>query len=191
MVATGFRKEAGKRRDTILQVYIIIIMKFGFSAVSALTALFLAGGPEVAEAVKCGKFYSSTCLARSDIRYDKGYTNDIVAQEPRWGKLRGYWRTRLLAFDANFKPVSPTVFNPVDLRKARGLPYERSNYTQYVNYTFDGSRLSESVFDIFGPAPEWFCNQNESGLGSGDLLVLKNGTCGETGKSVFAALFSF
>lgn len=93
----------------------------------------------------------------------------------------------MLAFDTNFEPVKPLIFNPVDLRKAQGLPYEKSNYPGFVNYTFSGSRLIETVFEIFPPARESFCNQTE--LEPGDLLVMENGTCGETGYGSYSQAF--
>ena len=37
-------------------------------------------------AVECGKWYTSSCLAESDIRYDENASNDIKDQDDIWGR---------------------------------------------------------------------------------------------------------
>lgn len=166
-------------------------MKF-FTASTAITVnqlviSSLLSMPASVEAVKCGQWYSTECKAKTDVRYDAEYTNNIKEQNPVWGHYEGYWKRKVLAFDESFAPVKPQVFNPVDPRKSRGIPYTRDSYDSVVNVTIDGSRLTESTFNIFSPAPEWFCNQTD--LEPGDLTVLDDGVCGETGYASYSQNF--
>ena len=137
---------------------------------------------KVAKAAACGQWYSTSCLRDTDIRYNQGYTNNIIEQNPYWSSLQGFWRTKDLGFDNNFQPNQPTVFNPVDTTKSRGLPYTRDSFTSYYNFTFYGSRLIQTVANIWPPAPQDFCDGAQADMQPGDVLALNNGTCGETGK---------
>ena len=162
-------------------------MKF-FTASTAITVnqlviSSLLSMPASVEAVKCGKWYSTECKAKTDVRYDAEYTNNIKEQDPMWGHYEGYWKRKVLAFDESFAPKQPQVFNPADPRKSRGLPYTSDSIGSMLNVTIDGSRLTESAFYVYSPAPEWFCNQTD--LEPGDLTVLDDGVCGETGKNKF------
>jgi len=143
--------------------------------------------PASVEAVKCGKWYSTECKAKTDIRYDADYTNNIIEQDPIWSHYVGYWKRKILAFDANFDPVQPQVFNPVDTRKVRGIPYQRDVFETLQMFTIDGSRFTETNFNVYGPAPEWFCNQTD--LEPGDLTVFDDGVCGETGYGSYSQTF--
>lgn len=166
-------------------------MKF-FTASTAITVnqlviSSLLSMPASVEAVKCGKWYSTECKAKTDVRYDAEYTNNIKEQNPVWVHYEGYWKRKVLAFDESFAPSQPQVFNPVDTRKSRGLPYKRDIFDGLLNFTMDGSRLTESIFNVYSPAPEWFCNQTD--LEPGDLTVFGDGVCGETGYASYAQNF--
>lgn len=166
-------------------------MRF-FTASAAITVnqliiSSLLSMPASVQAVKCGRWYSTECKAKTDVRYDADYTNNIKEQDPIWSHFEGYWKRKVFQFDANFDPVQPNVFNPVDTRKSRGVPYPRSDYTSFQIFTTDGSRLTESLFNILEPAPEWFCNQTD--LEPGDLTVLDDGVCGETGFASYSQSF--
>ena len=155
------------------------------STVNQLIISSLLSMPASVEAVKCGKWYSTECKAKTDVRYDVEYTNNIKEQDPIYSHYEGYWKRKVLAFNANFDPVQPSVLNPVDTRKAGGISYARDVYNSFQIFTIDGSRLTETLFNVYGPAPEWFCNQTD--LESGDLTVLDDGVCGETGKNNFCS----
>lgn len=140
-------------------------------------------------AVECGKWYSTACLGDTDHRFDPTFTISLIDQNKKWSHLQGYWKSSVQKFDAKFQPLQPKVFNPVDTRKSRGLPYTDSSSTNYFNFKFDGSRLTETVVQIYPPAPQEFCDTAQAAMEPGDLLVLKNGTCGETGYVVSSASY--
>jgi len=142
---------------------------------------------DTAEAAACGKWHSTACLGDTDRRYDPTHTNNIIEQDTKWSDLQGYWKTKELMFDSQFQPSQPSVFNPVDTRKGRGLPYTRDAFTSYYNITVDGSRLSQTAASILPPAPQEFCDT--ANATAGDLNVLRGGTCGETGWVRFARNF--
>jgi len=139
------------------------------------------------EAAKCGQGYSTECKAKTDVRFDATYTNDIKDQNALWSSFEGYWKRKVFSFDEKFVPSKPQVYNPVDTSKARGLPYKRDIHDSLVNYTIDGSRLTESIFNVYPPAPQSFCNRQD--LEPGDLKVLGGGICGETGYASYVQAF--
>jgi len=155
--------------------------------VNQLVISSLLSMPASIEAVNCGKWYSTDCKAKTDVRYDAEYTNNIKEQNPVWGHYEGYWKRKVFAFDESFAPSQPQVFNPVDTRKSRGIPYTRDIFDSLLNFTMDGSRLTESTFNVYSPAPEWFCNQTD--LEPGDLTVFDDGVCGETGYASYSQNF--
>mmetsp|Transcript_6454 Transcript_6454/g.11458 ORF Transcript_6454/g.11458 Transcript_6454/m.11458 type:complete len:473 (-) Transcript_6454:200-1618(-) len=153
-----------------------------YSNISLALAILMANNKnKVAKAADCKKWYSTPCLGDTDIRYDRGYTNNIIEQNPNWSSLQGFWRTKDLSFDNDFKPMVPSVFSLVDTTKSRGIPYTRESFTSFYNFTFDGSRLIKSVANVFPPAPQDFCDNATADMQPDDLLAFPGGTCGETG----------
>ena len=160
-----------------------------FLSISFTLAILMANAKnKVAKAVDCSQWYSTKCLGDTDIRYDQGYTNNIIEQNPNWSSLKGFWRTKDLSFDDNFKPMQPSLYNPVDTKKSRSIPYTRESFTSYYNFTIDGSRLIKSVANIWPPAPQDFCDAAQADLQPGDILAFDNGTCGETGKLIWICI---
>lgn len=128
--------------------------------------------------VQCGKFYSTTCLAEEDKRYDEAYTNDLNKQEPLWTNLSGLWKADTTSFEADGSPTQPSHFNPVNASTSFGFPYTRDQIQSYFNLTTTGSRQYQHIYNVLKPAPLAFCDLPR---GPGDMNVLAGGTCGVNG----------
>ena len=95
------------------------------------------------ESAPCGRWYSSSCLAESDKRYDTSYTNNIREQDSLWADQEGFWLATTKSYDSNDQPNQPMTFDPTNLATGFGLPHTRDISAAYVNIT-----LSVLEFEI-------------------------------------------
>lgn len=88
---------------------------------------------DFADAILYGKTLTTECIAKSNIRYDASYTNNIVVQDPNWEHFAGLWQVELIGIDGKSKPFQATPYDPI---KERGKPYTSSEYTSFYNHSF-------------------------------------------------------
>jgi len=130
------------------------------------------------ESAPCGRWYSSSCLAESDKRYDTSYTNNIREQDSLWADQEGFWLATSKSYDSNDQPNQPMTFDPTNLATGFGLPYTRDTSTTYVNITLSGSRYFEHRYKVYSPAPQEFCDKP---VIFPAMNALSNGICGING----------
>jgi hypothetical protein len=152
-------------------------MKISKQAFVSSLLLWVTLAPQ-AGAVRCGKWFSSDCLAETDVRYDKSYTNSIQEQDDIWSKFEGYWvNIGIKNIDSEGNARGPSFF----------LPYNRTALGFY-NETFEGSRYFSSRYYIFEAADDAFC-QLEVPPGSFFSNTRGEGVCGVNGWSNYAEQF--
>ncbi|KAL7572810.1 hypothetical protein ACA910_014667 [Epithemia clementina (nom. ined.)] len=155
------------------------------SMIKRLVGILLVSLFARASGTDCGKWFSSDCLADSDKRYDKGYTNDIKEQQSFWKQYEGYWINEF--FQVN-NPITgkdftqPSFFNPK--MPYTGIPYKLRR--AFYNESIVGSRFYSNRVYIYPPADEIFCNQT---IPEGFLNVIGNGQCGVNGYSEDAGVY--
>ncbi|KAL7562733.1 hypothetical protein ACA910_013235 [Epithemia clementina (nom. ined.)] len=155
------------------------------SMIKRLVGLLLFSFFARSSGTDCGKWFSSDCLAESDKRYDKSYTNDIKEQESFWKQYEGYWINEFLQLN---NPITgqdllvPSLLNPKN-------PIPRVPYTLrrgFYNESIVGSRYFSNRVYIYFPANETFCNQT---VPEGFVNVIGNGQCGVNGYAKDAGLY--
>ena len=135
---------------------------------------------------KCGKWYSSPCLADDDVRYDESYTNNILDQNPIWSKRVGYWIHKVQAYDAQGLPYTPRHTDPND---PSATPYEAFYQRGHSNFTIVGSRAYYNQYHVRPPARQEFCNKpipegSKNVIGPPDIVE-----CGVTGFNFFSTSY--
>jgi len=130
------------------------------------------------ESVPCGQWYSSSCLAESDKRYDASYTNNIREQNSLWADQEGFWMATIKTYDSNDQPSQPLVFDPNNLASGIGLPYTRKIRTAYINITLSGSRYYDHRYRLNSHAPQDFCDKPVTPPA---MNALSGGKCGING----------
>lgn len=153
-----------------------------------LTLVGLSSSLNLAEAVRCGKWFSNACRAESDIRYDKSASNSFVDQAAIWARINGLYMATGLNYDAQGLPAtSPSHFFPAS---GTGFPYDDMQII-FVNVTTFGSRYIEQRININGPADQAFCDQDIPAGGSNVInLPGINTLCGVNGFISYAEGFS-
>lgn len=142
---------------------------------------------QVVSAVQCGQWYSTDCLADTDIRYDKDASDAFFDQNPIWEKFNGFWNFTELTYDVFGAPSSAGLFDLELGFWGPGLPYNLFPSTGYVNVTITGSRFAQHNLWIYQPASEEFCSQE---VPEGFANVVGNGTCGINGYSQAVEYFA-
>ncbi|CAJ1931966.1 unnamed protein product [Cylindrotheca closterium] len=137
--------------------------------------------------VDCGRWYSSSCLAESDIRYDRSASNAIADQNPAWKKFEGFYEGTATAYGPDGRVIEPfyleegaTSFAPSK------MPYSQAKFKMFINITLTGSRIYEQMTSVFPPSPASFCNQS---VPEGMQNVILPGECGLNGTSGFYERF--
>ncbi|CAJ1968215.1 unnamed protein product [Cylindrotheca closterium] len=136
---------------------------------------------------KCGRWYSSRCLAESDIRYDPTASNAIADQNPLWKKLEGLYEASATAYGPDGRAIEPSFLkeNAVSFSPDQ-MPYTQAPYKMFINITLSGSRMYEQMHAIYPPPPSAFCTQP---IPEGMLNVILPGQCGLSGTSGFYERF--
>lgn len=134
--------------------------------------------PSSVMAVQCGRWYSNSCLADEDIRYDQDASNTLTDQAEIWGKLQGFFRATVTSFGPTGEKGEPGFFNVLDPTTNSSLPYPTAPYLDFFNLTFDGSRHYFHRYSVFSPASAEFCAQS---VPLGFVNAFPPGVCGEDG----------
>ncbi|KAL3927846.1 MAG: hypothetical protein SGBAC_012907 [Bacillariaceae sp.] len=120
--------------------------------------------------VDCGRWYSSTCLAESDIRYDASTSDAIADQNPAWKKFEGFYEASATAYGPDGRVLEPSFLEKgASTFAADQTPYSQAPYKMFINITLSGSRLQV--------VPE------------GKQNVIPGGKCGLNGTSGFYERF--
>jgi hypothetical protein len=150
-------------------------MKISKQAFVSSLLLWVALTPQ-AGAVRCGKWFSSECLADTDVRYGKSYTNSIQEQNDIWSEFEGYWvNTDSTKVDDGGNVKWPSFFFPF-------------NWTPlaFYNETFGGSRYVSSRYHILEKADDASCQLE---VPPGFSNTRGEGVCGVNGLSNYAEVF--
>ncbi|KAL3928314.1 MAG: hypothetical protein SGBAC_012704 [Bacillariaceae sp.] len=137
--------------------------------------------------VDCGQWYSSSCLAETDIRYDATSSNAIADQSPAWEKFEGFYEAAATTYGPDGRVLEPSFLDEGAISLSPDqTPYSQAPYKMFINITLSGSRLYEQMISIYPPPSEAFCNQF---VPEGKQNVLPGGECGWSGTSGFYERF--
>ncbi|CAJ1931231.1 unnamed protein product [Cylindrotheca closterium] len=137
--------------------------------------------------VACGQWYSSSCLAENDIRYDSTASNAIADQNSAWKKFEGFYEAFATTYGPDGRVIEPAFMEEDAATFAPNqMPYSQAPYKMFINITLSGSRLYEQMHTIHPPPPEAFCNQI---VPEGKQNVLLPGECGWSGTAGFYERF--
>jgi len=107
-------------------------------------------------ALKCGGIFTTPCMAESDIRYDKGYTNDLTAQSESWAKDMVGWSIGMttsfqLEEDGTAHPASAVPFNVSSGLFGSGDFVNLEKYYYMSHSATKGSRFARTAILITAP----------------------------------------
>jgi len=131
------------QHPTLLVGFILVIGVRETMKIAVLVACLFP----IADAIKCGRPFTSACLGDTDKRYDPDASNSAVDQAVVWSKFNGYFRGEGVSYvnilDPLVAPI-PTTSDP----NVGSLPY-----VDYANYSIIGSRQIISSITISPIAP--------------------------------------
>ncbi|CAJ1968660.1 unnamed protein product [Cylindrotheca closterium] len=137
--------------------------------------------------IECGQWYSSGCLAESDVRYDPTASNAIADQNPAWKKFEGFYEATATAYGPDGRVIEPSFLEKGATTLAPNhMPYSQAPFKMFINITLSGSRLYEQMIAVFTAPTEAFCSQP---VPEGMENVISSGECGWSGTSAFYERF--
>eukprot|EP00571_Detonula_confervacea_P011588 CAMPEP_0172307012 /NCGR_PEP_ID=MMETSP1058-20130122/7953_1 /TAXON_ID=83371 /ORGANISM="Detonula confervacea, Strain CCMP 353" /LENGTH=472 /DNA_ID=CAMNT_0013019071 /DNA_START=72 /DNA_END=1490 /DNA_ORIENTATION=+ len=123
----------------------------------SLSLVLLSGLISKANAVQCGTPLTTDCVADSDIRYDKEYSNDLIKQSPFWEHWEGLWRAECTTRDAEGNVISGAPYDEKTGTYGMGTPTNFDGQRAYSNITMVGSRLYQHSYIVTPPVPQETC----------------------------------
>ncbi|KAL3927624.1 MAG: hypothetical protein SGBAC_013010, partial [Bacillariaceae sp.] len=152
-----------------------------------------SSGRRLASGVECGKWYSSSCLSETDVRYDPDGSDNIVDQNPAWSKFEGLFEGTATSYGPDGRVFEPS-FVGADSDGSFGdskalvgeMPYTQAPYRMFLNLTIAGTRYYEQALFFYPPANQDFCAQT---VPDGMTNAYAPGDCGLNGTAGFYERF--
>jgi len=117
----------------------------------------LAGLVSETTALRCGTLLTTDCVSSGDIRYDHGYSNDLLKQHPIWEKTNGLGRMTSTTRDPNGTPIYAVPYDIVTGKYGIGPLTNLVDGRFFFNKTIIGSRSYQHVYVFTPPVPLELC----------------------------------